>query len=137
MKKPTKKEHPDFDNEYDFFYKQGKNIIKVEDRTEDIPSLLRFGVLIEEGLELGCMEDTLESSNLGDTVAGTHGEMGEECTECPDILPVSSALGEVNGAVARIVFSATLRSQFLPASPPRRKGHMFLARFTFSPILGA
>jgi len=30
MKKPTKKEFPDFDNEYDFFYKQGKNIIKIE-----------------------------------------------------------------------------------------------------------
>jgi len=30
MKKPTKKEHSDFDNEYDFFYKLGKNYIKIE-----------------------------------------------------------------------------------------------------------
>jgi hypothetical protein len=30
MKKPTKKEHPDFDNEYDFFYKLGKNYIRIE-----------------------------------------------------------------------------------------------------------
>lgn len=30
MKKPTKKEYPNFDNEYDFFYKHGKNNIKIE-----------------------------------------------------------------------------------------------------------
>ena len=30
MKKPTKKECPDFDNEYDFFYKHGRNNIKIE-----------------------------------------------------------------------------------------------------------
>ena len=30
MKNPTRKEHPDFDNEYDFFYKQGENDIKIE-----------------------------------------------------------------------------------------------------------
>lgn len=30
MKKPTKKEYPDFDNEYDFFYKYKKNFIKIE-----------------------------------------------------------------------------------------------------------
>jgi len=30
MKKPTKKEHPDFDNEYDFFYNYKKNHIKIE-----------------------------------------------------------------------------------------------------------
>jgi len=30
MKKPTKKECPDFDNEYDFFYKHGKNTIRIE-----------------------------------------------------------------------------------------------------------
>ncbi|MCX6724094.1 MAG: hypothetical protein NT155_02890 [Candidatus Staskawiczbacteria bacterium] len=30
MKKPTKKEHPDFDNEYDFFYNYKKSHIKIE-----------------------------------------------------------------------------------------------------------
>lgn len=30
MKKPAKKEYPDFDNEYDFFYKYKKNFIKIE-----------------------------------------------------------------------------------------------------------
>jgi hypothetical protein len=30
MKKPTKKEYPDFDNEYDFFYKYKNNFIKIE-----------------------------------------------------------------------------------------------------------
>lgn len=30
MKKPTRKEYPDFDNEYDFFYRHGKNNIKIE-----------------------------------------------------------------------------------------------------------
>lgn len=30
MKKPTKQEYPDFDNEYDFFYEYGKNIIRIE-----------------------------------------------------------------------------------------------------------
>jgi|SRR3989344_2280135 len=30
MKKPTRKEHLDFDNEYDFFYKYGRNYIKIE-----------------------------------------------------------------------------------------------------------
>lgn len=30
MKKPTKKEYPNFDNEYDFFYKHEKNNIRIE-----------------------------------------------------------------------------------------------------------
>jgi len=30
MEKPTKKDHPGFDNEYDFIYKYGKNNIKIE-----------------------------------------------------------------------------------------------------------
>jgi len=30
MKKPTKKEFPDFDNEYDFFYKHGRSNIRIE-----------------------------------------------------------------------------------------------------------
>jgi len=30
MKKPNKKEYPDFDNEYDFFYKNKKNYIRIE-----------------------------------------------------------------------------------------------------------
>lgn len=30
IKKPTKKEHPDFDNEYDFFYEHKKKHIKIE-----------------------------------------------------------------------------------------------------------
>lgn len=30
MKKPTKKEYPDFDNEYDFFYKHKRKFIKIE-----------------------------------------------------------------------------------------------------------
>ncbi len=30
MKKPTKKEHPDFDNEYDFFYKYERRHIRIE-----------------------------------------------------------------------------------------------------------
>lgn len=30
MRKPTKKEYPDFDNEYDFFFNYGKNNIKIE-----------------------------------------------------------------------------------------------------------
>lgn len=30
MKKPTKNEYPGFDNEYDFFYKHGKNNIRIE-----------------------------------------------------------------------------------------------------------
>lgn len=30
MRKPTKKEHPNFDNEYDLFYKYKRNIIKIE-----------------------------------------------------------------------------------------------------------
>ena len=77
-------------------------------------------VLIEEGLELGFMEDALESSDLGDTVAGTHREWGKEWG-AKSILPCSCAWSGDNNAVAPRRLS----------SSQGRTGHMFLARFNF------
>ncbi|MEK7562414.1 MAG: hypothetical protein AAB509_01910 [Patescibacteria group bacterium] len=45
MQKPTKKDRPDFDNEYDFFYKYKKNFIKIEVKASRAVDAVSNGIL--------------------------------------------------------------------------------------------
>lgn len=50
MKKPTKKEYPDFDNECDFFYKHGRNNIRIEVKASRAVDAKRDGPLFIKAL---------------------------------------------------------------------------------------
>lgn len=86
-------------------------------------------MFFKKGLELGCMEDVLESSDLRDTVAGTHRERGKEWG-AKSILPCSCAWSEATIAAAPKGLSAPLRAPSEPSFSQGRTGHMFLARFS-------
>jgi len=114
--------------EFEYICRRFNGDCLVKDRTEDVPPFLCLRMFIEERLELRCVEDALESSDLGDTVAGTHGERGKEWG-AKSILPCSCAWSDDNDAVAPRRLSASLRAFSGPSSSQGRTGHMFLARF--------